>query len=74
MFFTGTEVQLNIMLIWIRSITLSGWVNQKGVSNSVLIIEQNPSEPFNKLWAYLEKTFNAVTIILETYVLNVQNY
>ena len=74
MFFTGTEVQLNIMLIWIRSITQSGWVNQKGVSNSVLIIEQNPSEPFNKLWAYLEKTFNVVTIILETYVLNVQNY
>ena len=49
-------------------------MNQKGVSNSVLIIEQNSSEPFNKLWAYLEKTFNAVTIILETYVLNVQNY
>ena len=50
------------------------WMNQKGVSNSVLIIEQNSSEPFNKLWAYLEKTSNAVTIILETYVLNVQNY
>ena len=39
-------------------------------------VELNKTLPnhSNKLWAYLEKAFNAVTIILETYVLNVQNY